>query len=84
MEYLNNKLCISARELIDGGFMTKASYEKNVTRHKIEVAKRGGGAKGSGASVHDVSSVHVGGACGANVNDKYMRICEHFGVGPGR
>ena len=49
--YYDNILCISAHTLIEEGFMTKASYEKNVTRHKIKVVKRGGGAKGSCAQV---------------------------------
>ena len=38
--YYDNKLCISARELIEEGFMTKAAYEKNVTRRKIKVMKK--------------------------------------------
>ena len=49
--YYGNKLCIPARELVEGGYMTKAAYEKNVTRRKITVVRRGGGAKGQCALV---------------------------------
>lgn len=42
MEYYGNTLCISARELVDGGVMTKGCYEKLVTRKKVDVARRGG------------------------------------------
>ena len=51
MQYHNGIYCISARELIDGGIMTLGSYEKAAQRKRIEVVKRGGGAKGSGALV---------------------------------
>ena len=67
LEYHGNKLCISARELIDGGFMTKAAYEKNVTRRKIDVVRRGGGAKGQYAWVA-VDSLPT--TCREEVEDK--------------
>lgn len=66
--YYGNKLCISARELIEEGFMTKAAYEKNVTRRKIKVMKRGGGAKGSCALVAIDS---LPSACREQVEEKF-------------
>lgn len=66
--YYENKLCISARELIEEGFMTKAAYEKNVTRRKIKVMKRGGGAKGSCALVAIDS---LPSACREQVEEKF-------------
>lgn len=66
--YYDNKLCISARELIEEGFMTKAAYEKNVTRRKIKVMKRGGGAKGSCALVAIDS---LPSACREQVEEKF-------------
>ena len=44
MEYYGNTLCISARELVDGGIMTQSNYCQLVTRKKVTVARRGGGA----------------------------------------
>ena len=41
MEYYNNKLCISAKELMT--VMTKDVYTHLVARGKVEVARRGGG-----------------------------------------
>ena len=32
MEYYGNTLCISARELVDKGIMTKSCYDKAATR----------------------------------------------------
>ena len=66
--YYDNKLCISTRELIEEGFMTKAAYEKNVTRRKIKVMKRGGGAKGSCALVAIDS---LPSACREQVEEKF-------------
>ncbi len=42
MEYHDNRLCISMRELVDGSVMTKGCYEKLVTRKKVDVVRRGG------------------------------------------
>ncbi len=42
MEYHDNRLCISARELVDSSVMTKGCYEKLVTRKKVDVVRRGG------------------------------------------
>lgn len=41
MEYFGNRLCISARELIDGGILSQANYQKMVTRKRIKVEQRG-------------------------------------------
>lgn len=41
MEYYGNRLCISARELIDGGILSQANYQKMVTRKRIKVEQRG-------------------------------------------
>lgn len=49
--YYGNTLCISARELIDGGFITESTYRNWTNRNRIKIVQRGGGAKGSGAMV---------------------------------
>ena len=43
MEYYGNKLCISARELVDGGIMTLPNYKALSARGRIDVVRRGGG-----------------------------------------
>ncbi len=43
MEYYDNKLCISQRELVDSGVMTASNYRQMVTRGRVDVARRGGG-----------------------------------------
>lgn len=43
MEYYNGRLCISMRDLVDGGIMTRGSYEKSVQRKRIQVVRQGGG-----------------------------------------
>lgn len=42
MEYHENKLCISMRELVDGGVMTQSNYCQMVARGRMEVVRRGG------------------------------------------
>ena len=49
MEFFDNKLCISFRELVDGGIMTVPNYKYMASSGRIKVARRGGGAKGNGA-----------------------------------
>lgn len=44
MEYYGNTLCISARELVDKGIMTKSCYDKAATRGKLDVVRPGRGA----------------------------------------
>lgn len=51
MEYYGGRLCISARELIDGGIITAANYGNWINRDRVDVARRGGGAKGQGALI---------------------------------
>ena len=41
MEYYNGKLCISMRELVDGGIMTVPNYKQLAARKKIDIARRG-------------------------------------------
>lgn len=43
MEYYNGIYCISARELIDGGVMTKSNYSALVNRGRIDVVRQGRG-----------------------------------------
>ncbi len=43
MEFFDNKLCISARELVDGGIMTRPNYKQLSARGQIDVVRRGGG-----------------------------------------
>lgn len=51
MEYCNGTLCISARELFDGGIVTESNYRNWTNRNRVEVVQRGGGAKGSYALI---------------------------------
>ena len=51
MEFFDNKLCISFRELVDGGIMTIPNYKYMASSGRIKVARRGGGAKGNGALI---------------------------------
>lgn len=51
MEYYGNRLCISARELVDGSVMTQCCYQKMASRGRIDVVRRGGGAVGQYALV---------------------------------
>lgn len=51
MEYFGNKLCISARELVDSGVVSEANYKKMASRGRIDVVRRGGGAAGAFALV---------------------------------
>ena len=48
MEYHENRLCISARELVDGGIVSQSNYQNWVNRKRIDVVRRGGGAAGDG------------------------------------
>lgn len=43
MEYYSNVLCVSARELIDGGVMSQANYRQLANRGRMDVVRRGGG-----------------------------------------
>ena len=43
MEYYDGKLCISARELVDKGIMTRANYDKKAWRGQIDVVRQGKG-----------------------------------------
>lgn len=49
--YYGNIQCISARELIDKGYITKSCYDNWVNRGRIKVVRRGGGAAGNCALV---------------------------------
>lgn len=51
MEYHENKWCISARELVDGGIVSQSNYQNWVNRKRIDVVRRGGGAAGQYALV---------------------------------
>lgn len=72
MEYYNNRLCISARDLVDGGIMSDSNYKLLAWRGRLEVARRGGGASGNYALVvvdslpdrykEKVNQVYPGGA----------------------
>ncbi len=42
MEYHDNRLCISMRELVDGGVMSLPNYKQLHARGRIEVVRRGG------------------------------------------
>lgn len=51
MEYYGNRLCISARELVDCGVVSQSNYQNWVNRGRIDVVRRGGGAAGQYALV---------------------------------
>ncbi len=42
MEYCNGRLCISTRELFDGGIVTEANYRNWTNRNRVDVVRRGG------------------------------------------
>lgn len=42
MEYHDNRLCISMRELVDGGVMTVPNYKQLSARGRIDIVRRGG------------------------------------------
>ena len=46
MEYYGKKLCISYRELIDGGIVSIPNYQNLTRRKKVDVVRHGGGASG--------------------------------------
>ncbi|MBQ2808711.1 MAG: hypothetical protein IJF06_06380, partial [Bacteroidaceae bacterium] len=54
MEYYGNTLCISARELVDGGIMSIPNYKQLSARGRIDVVRRGGR---SGYALVSVSSL---------------------------
>ena len=41
MEYYGNRLCISARELVDAGVVSQSNYQNWVNRGRIDVVRRG-------------------------------------------
>ena len=43
MEFYGNKLCISARELVDGGIMSLPNYKQLSARGRIDVVRSGKG-----------------------------------------
>ena len=43
MEYYGNRLCISARELVDGGVMTQSNYKQMANRGRVDVVRPGKG-----------------------------------------
>lgn len=51
MEYFENKLCISFRELVYNGIMTESNYKYLSSVGRIKSARRGGGASGNCALV---------------------------------
>ena len=51
MEYYEGKLCVSARELVDGGIVSKTNYQNWTQRKMVDVARRGGGAAGNYALI---------------------------------
>ncbi len=51
MEYYGNRLCVGAREMVDGGVMSEGCYKKLASRGRLEVVRRGGGAAGQCALV---------------------------------
>lgn len=51
MEYYGDRLCISMRDLVDGGIMTESNYKQLASRGRFDVARRGGGASGCYALV---------------------------------
>lgn len=51
MEYYDGKLCITYGELVDNGIMSMSNYKQLAWRNRLEVVRRGGGARGSGALI---------------------------------
>lgn len=51
MEYYTNRLCVSARELVEGGVMSYGNFQKLSQRGRIDVVRRGGGSAGNCALI---------------------------------
>lgn len=51
MEYYGNRLCISMRDLVDGGIMSEPNYKQLAARGRFDVVRRGGGSAGCYALV---------------------------------
>lgn len=43
MEYYGNRLCISMRDLVDGGIMTEPNYKQLASRGRFDVVRKGRG-----------------------------------------
>lgn len=43
MEYYGDRLCISMRELVDGGIMTESNYKQLASRGRFDVVRKGRG-----------------------------------------
>ncbi len=43
MEYYGNRLCISMRDLVDGGIMSEPNYKQLASRGRLEVVRKGRG-----------------------------------------
>ena len=51
MEYFGNTLCVTVDEIVESGAMSRSCYDKQVSRGKLVVMRRGGGRKGSKALI---------------------------------
>ncbi|ROT02043.1 hypothetical protein EEL33_20145 [Muribaculaceae bacterium Isolate-037 (Harlan)] len=51
MEYYGDRLCISMRDLVDGGIMSEPNYKQLAARGRFDVVRRGGGSAGCYALV---------------------------------
>lgn len=51
MEYYGDRLCISMRDLVDGGIMSEPNYKQLAARGRFDVVRRGGGSAGCCALV---------------------------------
>jgi len=56
MEYYCGNLCVSARELIEGGLMTLDVYKNNCKRGRMTVVRRGGNGREALVSVESLPS----------------------------
>ena len=43
MEYFGNRLCISMRELVDGGIMSQSNYKQMAARGRMNIVRPGKG-----------------------------------------
>lgn len=51
MEYYGNRLCVSMRDLVEGGVMSEPNYKQLAARGRFEIVRRGGGASGNYALI---------------------------------
>lgn len=64
MEYYDNRLCVSARELVDGGVMSEPNYKQLAARRRMDVVRRGGNGRVALVAVDSLPERYRSAVCG--------------------